>query len=128
MVLPQPDEPEQREELALADLEVDAVDGDLVAEALDQPRERERAGHQAGAPSRRVGEVVEVGDEPVDVGVGVLHRDQPLLDLAPRRQEHAAVVLDQPVRVAVAVVELEEVAEVADRGRAGTSRSPWRRR
>ena len=47
----------------------------------------------------------DVGDEPVDVLVGVLDRHQPLLDLAPRRQEDAAVVLHQPVRLAVPAVD-----------------------
>ena len=32
----------------------------------------------------RASEPLDVGDEPVDLVVGVLHRDQPLLDLAPR--------------------------------------------
>src|ERR1035441_6640522 len=45
----------------------------------------------------------------------VLNRDQPLLDLAPWRQEDAAVVLEQPVGMAVRIVEAEEAAEVADR-------------
>ena len=45
----------------------------------------------------------------------MLDRDQPLLGLAPRRQEDAAVVLEQPVRVAVGVVDSQEVTEVADR-------------
>ena len=67
--------------------------------------------------SSRSGQDVAVGDEAVDVLVGVLHRHQPLLDLAPGRQERAAVVLHQPVGVAVAPVEPEEVAEVADRVR-----------
>ena len=40
----------------------------------------------------------------------VLHGEQPLLDLAPRRQEDAAVVLHQPVQVAEPVVDVEEVA------------------
>ena len=35
VVLPGPGGPEHREELALADVEVDAVDGDHVAEPLD---------------------------------------------------------------------------------------------
>src|SRR3954468_15844189 len=61
----------------------------------------------------RSGQASEVRDEPVDIGVGVLHRDQPLLDLAPRRQEDAAVVLDQPVRVAELGVDLEKAAVVA---------------
>ena len=61
------------------------------------------------------GERPEVGDQQVDVGLVVLDRDEPLLDLAPRRQEHAAVVLEEPVRVAVAVIDTEEAAVVADR-------------
>src|SRR5579875_1289530 len=62
-----------------------------------------------------VAEPGEVRDEPVDVGVAVLNREQPLLDLAPRRQEHATVVLDEPVRLAEPVVDLEEVAVLAHR-------------
>src|SRR5947208_1565968 len=57
-------------------------------------------------------EVGEVCDEPVDIRLIVLHRDQPLLDLAPRRQENPAVVLVEPVRVAVPVVHAEEAAVV----------------
>ena len=63
-------------------------------------------------PVRRSARWAKFADEPVDVLVGVLHRHQPLLDLAPRRQEGAAVVLHQPVGVAVAAVEGEEVTEV----------------
>src|SRR5258708_744060 len=48
----------------------------------------------------------------------MLNRDQPLLRLAPRWQEHAAVVLQQPVRMTVLVVDRDEVAEVAYRLRA----------
>ena len=59
------------------------------------------------------GEGAEVGDEAVDVRFVVLHGDQPLLDLAPGRQEHPAVVLEQPVRVAEGVVDGEEAAVVA---------------
>ena len=57
----------------------------------------------------------EVLHQAVDVRLVVLDRDQPLLALPPRRQEHPAVVLVQPVRVAVRVVDAEEVAEVPDR-------------
>ena len=39
VVLPQPDGPEQAEELAVTDLEVDVVDGDGVAERLDHVHE-----------------------------------------------------------------------------------------
>src|SRR3954471_8421435 len=38
-----------------------------------------------------VGEPAEVRDESVHVVVSVLDRDEPLLDLAPRRQEHPTV-------------------------------------
>ena len=62
----------------------------------------------------------DVGDEPVHVLGGVLDREQPLLDLAPRREEDAAVVLDQPVRLAVPAVDLQELAEVL--GRLGQER------
>src|SRR5258708_17241970 len=48
----------------------------------------------------------------------MLNRDQPLLRLAPRWQEHPAVVLEQPVRMTVLVVDRDEVAEVAYRLRA----------
>ena len=50
----------------------------------------------------------------VDVVSAVLDRQRPLLHLPPRRQEHAAVVLVQPVGVAVAGVVAAEVAVVAD--------------
>src|SRR4051794_15417316 len=43
------------------------------------------------------GEAREVGHDPVGVGRGVLDGEQPLLDLAPRRQEPPAVVLHEPV-------------------------------
>jgi hypothetical protein len=46
----------------------------------------------------------------------VLDRHQPLLDLAPRRQEDPAVVLHEPVGVPVAAVERPEVPEVPDPG------------
>src|SRR5579875_1913274 len=62
-----------------------------------------------------VAEPGEVRDEPVDVGVAVLDREQPLLDLPPWRQEHATVVLDEPVRLAEPVVDLEEVPVLANR-------------
>src|SRR5216683_1038157 len=45
----------------------------------------------------------------------MLYRDQPLLDLAPGWQEDAPVVLEKPVGVAVAVIDAEEAAVVADR-------------
>ena len=77
--------------------------------ASADPRSRRRVG-AAGVAKRST-----LAHEPVDVLVGVLHRDRPLLALAPRRQEHAAVVLVQPVRVAELVVDVEEVAVVADR-------------
>src|ERR1039458_8954537 len=57
----------------------------------------------------------EILDKTVYVVRIVLNRDQPLLGFAPRRQEDAAVVLEQPVGVAVGVVDFKEVAEVADR-------------
>jgi hypothetical protein len=58
------------------------------------------------------GEDGEVLDQAVNVRLIVLHRDQPLLDLAPGRQENPAVVLEKPVRVAVPVVHAEEAAIV----------------
>src|SRR5271169_3973346 len=58
------------------------------------------------------GEDGEVLDEAVDVRLVVLHRDEPLLDLAPGRQEDPAVVLVEPVRVTVPVVHAEEAAVV----------------
>src|ERR1035441_7704373 len=39
----------------------------------------------------------------------VLNRDQPLLDLAPWRQEDAAVVLEQPVGIDVRIVDAEKL-------------------
>ena len=72
----------------------------------------------------RAGEVVAVGDEAVDVLVGVLHRQQPLLDLAPRRQEAPPVVLHQPVGVAVAAVERAGSRGSCGSGRAGTTTQP----
>src|SRR5438034_2301526 len=68
-----------------------------------------------GSCGDRLGEGDEVGQEAVDVVVAVLDRDQPLLRLAPGRQEHAAVVLEQPVAVAPAAVDGQEVAVVAHR-------------
>src|SRR5580692_3911099 len=56
----------------------------------------------------------EVLHEAVDVGLVVLDRDQPLLDLAPGREEDPAVVLIEPVRVAVPVVNAEETAVAGD--------------
>jgi hypothetical protein len=46
-----------------------------------------------------------LAQEAVDVVLTVLGGDQPLLGLAPRGQEHAAVVLEQPVAVAPAAVD-----------------------
>src|SRR5436309_13541306 len=68
-------------------------------------------GSWSGGP----GEDGKVLDQAVDIRVIVLHRDEPLLDLAPRRQEDPAVVLVEPVRVAVPVVHAEEAAVVGDR-------------
>src|SRR5215218_8936514 len=62
---------------------------------------RPSRGRRSGAEG--VGEGGEVRQEPVHVVGGVLGGDQPLLGLAPRGQEHAAVVLEQPVAVAPAV-------------------------
>src|SRR5712671_3621126 len=67
-------------------------------------------GSWSGGP----GEDGEVLDQAVDIRLIVLHRNQPLLDLAPRRQENAAVVLVEPVRVAVPVVHAQEAAVVRD--------------
>ena len=64
------------------------------------------------ASSDGSGEDGEVLDEAVDVRLIVLHRDEPLLDLAPGRQEDPAVVLVEPVRMAVPVVHAEEAAVV----------------
>ena len=66
-------------------------------------------------PFTSAANVAHVGDEPVDVGLVVLHGEQPLLHLAPWRQEDAAVVLHQPVQMAQPLVDVEEVAEVAHR-------------
>src|SRR5690348_12221033 len=63
-------------------------------------------GFWSGGP----GEDGEVLDQAVYIRFVMLHRDQPLLDLAPRRQENPAVVLVEPVRVAVPVVHAEEAA------------------
>src|SRR5690348_14168148 len=68
-----------------------------------------------GSGTYGLGEFSEVGGQAVDIRLIVLHRDQPLLDLAPRRQENSAVVLVEPVRVAVPVVHAEEAAVVGDR-------------
>ena len=118
VVLPQPDAPEQRVELAGRDVEVDARDGGDPVERLDQLLQPDRAAlHPGPADQRgdRLGEPGEVGREPVDIVAVVLNRQQPLLHLAPWREEHAAIVLHQPVQVAESGVDLEEVAEVADR-------------
>ena len=63
----------------------------------------------------------------VDVGRGVLDRQRPLLALPPRRQEHAAVVLVQPVGVAVAGVVARRSRGSCGSGRARTRPRPWRR-
>src|SRR5690242_11886414 len=68
-----------------------------------------------GSGTYGLGEFSEVCGQAVDIRLIVLHRDQPLLDLAPRRQENSAVVLVEPVRVAVPVVHAEEAAVVGDR-------------
>src|SRR6185437_10931858 len=68
-----------------------------------------------GSGTYGLGEFSEVCDQAVDIRLIVLHRDQPLLDLAPRRQENSAVVLVEPVRMAVPVVHAEEAAVVGDR-------------
>src|SRR5580693_8394534 len=69
----------------------------------------------ASASCYRLGEDAEVVDQAVHVGLVVLDRDQPLLDLAPGREEDAAVVLIKPVRVAVPVVNAQETAVAGDR-------------
>src|SRR5579884_3330530 len=66
----------------------------------------------AGDRGREAGEVA---DEPVDVGLVVLDGQQPLLHLPPRRQEHPAVVLDEPVQLVQPVVDAEEVTVFAHR-------------
>ena len=53
VVLPEPDGPEQREELAGLDVEVDAVDGGDVAEAPDQAAQADVRG-RSRARRRRV--------------------------------------------------------------------------
>src|SRR5450631_1391913 len=53
----------------------------------------------ATSASQVCGEPREVRDEARVVRVVVLHRDQPLLGLAPGWQENAAIVLVQPVPV-----------------------------
>src|SRR5579884_112718 len=68
-----------------------------------------------GSGTYGLGEFSEVRDQAVDIRLIVLHRDQPLLDLAPRRQENPAVVLVEPVGVAVPVVHAEEAAVVRHR-------------
>src|SRR6202042_1149509 len=74
----------------------------------DQITYQELGAERGGEPGKVVG-------EPGDVRLVVLHRDQPLLDLSPGRQEDPAIVLVEPVRVAVGIVDAEEAAEVADR-------------
>ena len=110
VVLPQPDAPSSEKNSPAGNVEIDAAHHRDAAEGLLQRLEPD------GAPGHRDGvrEPGEVRDEPVDVGVGVLHREQPLLDLAPGRQEDAAVVLDEPVRLPEPVVDAEEVAVLAD--------------
>ena len=51
----------------------------------------------------------------------MLYGDEPLLDFPPGRQEDPAIVLKQPVCVAVPVVNAEETAVVADRFGANTT-------
>ena len=71
---------------------------------------RRRAVMRAGRAAKRS----RLAAATVDVVSGVLDRQRPLLHLPPRREEHAAVVLVQPVGVAVAGVVAAEVAVVAD--------------
>ena len=64
--------------------------------------------------------MLEVAEKTVDIGGVVLDRDEPLFGLSPGWQEHPTVVLEQPVRMVVPVVNLEEVPVVANRlGREG---------
>ena len=70
--------------------------------------------------AHEVGEPLDVAHEPVDVGLVVLDGEQPLLHLAPWRQEDAAVVLNQPVQVAEPLVDVQEVPVVASRAGPGS--------
>ena len=58
---------------------------------------------------------------------GVLDRQRPLLALAPRREEHAAVVLEQPVGVALARVVRTGTRGSCAPGWARRRPHPWRR-
>src|SRR6478609_3202562 len=71
-------------------------------------RSRRSGGHRLSKPG-------EVRGEPVDIGLVVLNGQQPLLHLAPRRQEHTAIVLHQPMQVAQSIVDLKEIAEIVNR-------------
>src|SRR6476469_6017739 len=73
------------------------------------------------APRRRLlscgeslSEILEVVDVAPDVLLAVLHGERPVLALAPRRHEHAAVELHEPVDVRQLVRHLEVLAIVAD--------------
>ena len=97
---------EQREELALSDLEVEAVDGDLVAEPLHQPGQGEGAGHQAARPEQRGRRGASKLATNRSTSASVCCTEISHCSTLPHgRQERAAVVLDQPVGVAVAAVE-----------------------
>src|SRR6266536_1310429 len=67
----------------------------------------------SGSSPQGLGKIAKIPYKHVDVRLVMLHRDQPLLDLPPGRQEDAAVVLEEPVRMAVGVLDAEEAAEVA---------------
>ena len=130
VVLPQPEAPEQRIELAGRDVEVDTGDGGHPVERLGQLLQPDRAARHRrtarSAAATAVGEPGEVGGEPVDIVLVVLNGQQPLLHLAPWREKHPAIVLHEPVQVAQSGVDLAGSRGTRGPGRGGTSRSPWR--
>src|SRR5690349_10182758 len=59
------------------------------------------------------GETREVRGETIGIVAVVLHAQQPLLHLAPRREKDTAIVLDQPVQMAQSGVDRQEIPELA---------------
>src|ERR1041384_1238127 len=56
-------------------------------------------------PSERRRKLLQRRQIPIHIFLCMLHRQQPLLALAPRRQKHPAIVLHQPRRIRVATVQ-----------------------
>src|SRR5687767_2652214 len=86
VVLPQPDGPSRQKNSPPGTSRSIPSTATTSSNCLTSPASWTRPPAMSGG--HRLGERREVGQEPVDVLVGVLGRDQPLLGLAPGRQEH----------------------------------------